>query len=192
MNQNHPCQLKHLHQHCHVFFFFFNLYTLSSEPPEVPNFFLPSFQLEASMRAIQLAAPFRESLSDPVSMCQHIHTLASASTSLFLCTSLLRYDLTIIDTGTDVKLFFDIYTYMSTPETMVQYILENVKTFSVAISSADVSTTEFCCISGHTGFQHVYKRSYWEGAFKELVWTGYQLSTFVCLSVYFYVYSTWK
>ncbi|XP_029699383.1 C2 domain-containing protein 3 isoform X2 [Takifugu rubripes] len=36
----------------------------ASDPTEVPNFFLPSHRLEASMRAIQLAASFRDSLSD--------------------------------------------------------------------------------------------------------------------------------
>ncbi|XP_076591806.1 C2 domain-containing protein 3 isoform X2 [Chaetodon auriga] len=36
-----------------------------SEPAEVPNFFLPSHQLEASMRAIRLAPSFSQLTSDP-------------------------------------------------------------------------------------------------------------------------------
>lgn len=36
-----------------------------SVPAEVPNFFLPSHQLEASMRAIRLAPSFSQSCSDP-------------------------------------------------------------------------------------------------------------------------------
>ncbi|XP_026185547.1 C2 domain-containing protein 3 isoform X2 [Mastacembelus armatus] len=41
------------------------LQPLSSVPVEVPNFFLPSQQLEASMRAIRLAPSFSKSSNDP-------------------------------------------------------------------------------------------------------------------------------
>lgn len=57
--------------------YFFDLYPLSSDPTEVPNFFLPSHRLEASMRAIQLAASFRESLSDLVSISSLLYLIMS-------------------------------------------------------------------------------------------------------------------
>uniref|UniRef100_A0A8D0CU45 C2 domain containing 3 centriole elongation regulator n=1 Tax=Sander lucioperca TaxID=283035 RepID=A0A8D0CU45_SANLU len=47
-------------------------------PVEVPNFFLPSHQLEASMRVIRLAPSFSQTASDPVSICNqlwHSHSL---------------------------------------------------------------------------------------------------------------------
>lgn len=56
----------------HTVFIYFNIHTLSSVPAEVPNFFLPSHQLEASMRAIRLAPSFSQSASDPVSICHQL------------------------------------------------------------------------------------------------------------------------
>uniref|UniRef100_A0A8D2ZTY0 C2 domain containing 3 centriole elongation regulator n=1 Tax=Scophthalmus maximus TaxID=52904 RepID=A0A8D2ZTY0_SCOMX len=44
-----------------------------SVPVGVPNFFLPSHQLEASMRTIRLAPCFSQSSSDPVSSCHQLH-----------------------------------------------------------------------------------------------------------------------
>uniref|UniRef100_A0A8C4IFJ3 C2 domain containing 3 centriole elongation regulator n=1 Tax=Dicentrarchus labrax TaxID=13489 RepID=A0A8C4IFJ3_DICLA len=60
----------------------------TSVPAEVPNFFLPSHQLEASMRAIRLAPSFSKSTSDPVSICHricfwHTHSLALCPPVLF-------------------------------------------------------------------------------------------------------------
>uniref|UniRef100_A0A8C4IFG0 C2 domain containing 3 centriole elongation regulator n=1 Tax=Dicentrarchus labrax TaxID=13489 RepID=A0A8C4IFG0_DICLA len=63
-------------------------HTTHSVPAEVPNFFLPSHQLEASMRAIRLAPSFSKSTSDPVSICHricfwHTHSLALCPPVLF-------------------------------------------------------------------------------------------------------------
>uniref|UniRef100_A0A3B4U809 C2 domain containing 3 centriole elongation regulator n=1 Tax=Seriola dumerili TaxID=41447 RepID=A0A3B4U809_SERDU len=46
--------------------------TVHCVPVVVPNFFLPSHQLEASMRAIKLAPSFSQSSSDPVSICHQL------------------------------------------------------------------------------------------------------------------------
>uniref|UniRef100_A0A8C2WW56 C2 domain containing 3 centriole elongation regulator n=1 Tax=Cyclopterus lumpus TaxID=8103 RepID=A0A8C2WW56_CYCLU len=55
---------------------------------DVPNFFLPSHQLEASMRVIRLAPSFSQTASDPVSICHtlyfwHSHLLAPSPLLLF-------------------------------------------------------------------------------------------------------------
>lgn len=81
MNHSQSWRQRH---HIDIVVYFFDLYPLSSDPTEVPNFFLPSHRLEASMRAIQLAASFRDSLSDLVSICQPITTNLLFSALLYL------------------------------------------------------------------------------------------------------------
>jgi len=46
---------------------------LSSAPLEVPNFFLPPHQLEASLRAIRLAPSFSQTFSDLVSIWHQLY-----------------------------------------------------------------------------------------------------------------------
>uniref|UniRef100_A0A672YF29 C2 domain containing 3 centriole elongation regulator n=1 Tax=Sphaeramia orbicularis TaxID=375764 RepID=A0A672YF29_9TELE len=57
---------------CRYNIIFFNILPSSSVLGEVPNFFLPSHQLEASMRAIRLAPSFSQSSSDLVRICHQL------------------------------------------------------------------------------------------------------------------------
>lgn len=102
MNQSHSCKRKD--HHTNIIVVFFNLHTSSTDHTEVPNFFLPSHQLEASMRAIQLAPSFRDSLSDSVSICQGL--------SIHLVLYALRHYLPIVDTDTHQAFLFEFYIHI--------------------------------------------------------------------------------
>lgn len=102
MNQCHSCKQKH--HHTIIIVVFVNLHTSSSDHTEVPNFFLPSHQLEASMRAIQLAPSFRDSLSDSVSICQGL--------SITLVLYALSHYSPIMDTDTHHAFLFELYIHI--------------------------------------------------------------------------------
>uniref|UniRef100_A0A3B4ZJX8 C2 domain containing 3 centriole elongation regulator n=1 Tax=Stegastes partitus TaxID=144197 RepID=A0A3B4ZJX8_9TELE len=53
-----------------------------TKEPNIPNFFLPSHQLEASMRAIRLAPSFSQTPADPVSISHQFHSWYSHSLTL--------------------------------------------------------------------------------------------------------------
>lgn len=54
------------HHHHHTAFICFNMLTYSNKTVDVPNFFLSSRQLEASMKAIRLAPSFSQMTADRV------------------------------------------------------------------------------------------------------------------------------